>query len=178
MLNTADNETFNFFETMMSSHMLPTITIPTKINHKKSTVIDNISTNQIHPDMISGNFTLAISDHLLSFFLIPRDNQNHAPKNQNLYTRKTKNFNRESFLYDYLNINLDAILEDNDNNINMSLQAFLWKINELLDKYMPLRKLTKKEYKRRFKPWISEIILDKINKKNKAFRKFKNCKHS
>ena len=176
MLNTADNETFNFFETM-SSHMLPTRTIPTKINHKKSTVIDNIFTNQIHPDMISGNFTLAISDHFLSFFLIPRDDQNNVPKKQNLYTRKTKNFNRESFLYDYLNINWDTILVANDNNVNKSLETFLSKINELLDKYMPLRKLTKKEYKkRRFKPWISEIILDKINKKNKSFRKFKNCK--
>ena len=78
---------------MMSSHLIPTITIPTitiptKINTKKSTVIDNNFTNQIHPDMISGNFTLAISDHLPYFFIVPNDNQNHAPKKQNLYTRK------------------------------------------------------------------------------------------
>ena len=59
-----NNETFNFFETMMSSHLLPTITLPTKINPKKNSIIDNIFTNQIHPDMKSGNLTLAISDHL------------------------------------------------------------------------------------------------------------------
>ena len=67
-LNTDDNENFYFFETRMSNHMLPTITIPTKINPKKNTVIDNIFTNQIHLDMISGNLTVAISDHLPSFF--------------------------------------------------------------------------------------------------------------
>ena len=85
----------------------------------------------------------------------------------------TKNFDRENFLYDYLDIDWEA----NKNNANTSLQAFLTEINQLLDKYMPLRKLTNKEYKRRFKPWISDTVLDKISKKNKAFRKFTNCKN-
>ena len=106
--------------------------------------------------MASGNFIVAISDHLPSFFLIPKDNQNHAPKKQNLYTRKTKNFDRENFLYDYLDIDWDSIVEANKNNVNTSLQAFLTKINQLLDKYMPPRKLSNKEYKRRFKPWVSD----------------------
>ena len=50
------------------------------------------------------------------------------------------------------------------------------KINELLDKYMPLRKLTSKEYKRRFKPWITDRIFDTMNNKNKVFKKYINCK--
>ena len=134
----------------------PTITIPTKINPKKSTVIDNIFTSEIHPDMLSGNLTVLISDHLPSFFIIPRDNQNHIPKKHNIYT---------SFIGDYVNINWSTILETNMNDVNLSLQIFLNEINELLDKYMPLRKLTKKEYKRRFKPWISDLIFVKIEKK-------------
>ena len=176
LLNTTKNETFKFFDTMMSNHMLPTIIIPTKINAKKSTAIDNIFSNQIHPDMLSGNLSLAISDHLLSFFAIPRDNQNHIPKKHNLFTRKTKIFDRVNFLYDYFDIDWDKILEANKNDVNISLQNFLSKINELLDKYMPLRKLTKKEYKRRFKPWITDKIFEKMNNKNKAFKKYMNCK--
>merc|ERR1712080_322003 len=143
---------------------LPTITIPTKINPKKSTIIDNIFTNQIHPDMQSGNLTLAISDHLPSFFILPRDNQDHTPHKQNLYTRKTKNFDKINFIYDYLEIDWVTILEANKNDVNISLQKFLAKINELLDKYMPLRKVTKKEYKRRFKPWITDNIFEKIKR--------------
>ena len=176
LLNVDNSETFKFFETMMASHLLPTITIPTKINPKKSTVIDNIFTNQIHPDMISGNLTLAISDHLLSFLIIPRDNQNHIPKKQNLFTRKTKNFDRVNFTLDYLSIDWDSELQINKNDVNASLQIFLTKINELLDKYMPLRKVTKQEYKRKFKPWITDTILNKIIKKDKLFKKYMNCK--
>ena len=163
-----------FFETMMSSFQLPVITLPTKINPKKHTIIDNIFTNQIHPDMKSGNLSISISDHLPSFFIIPKDNQNHLPKKQNLYTRNTKNFNRVNFILDYFDIDWDAILQANKNDVNLSMQIFLKKVNELLDKYMPLRKLAQKEYKRRFKTWITNLILDKIEKKNKAFRKYMN----
>ena len=176
LLNTDHTETSNFFESMMSNHLLPTITIPTKINPKKSTIIDNIFTNQIHPDMCSGNFKLAISDHLPSFFLIPRDNQNHQPKQQNLFTRKTKNFDKTNFIIDYLDIDWETTLNVHNNDVNLSLQAFLTKINELLDVYMPLRKVTKNEYKRRFKPWIKDNILHKIKEKDKAFRKYMKCK--
>ena len=40
--------------------------------------------------MKSGNLNIAISDHLPSFLIVLKDNQNHMPKQQNLYTRKTK----------------------------------------------------------------------------------------
>ena len=158
LLNTDKNETFDFFETMMSHKLQPAITIPTKINPKKSTIIDNIFTNQTNPDMLSGNLTLAISDHLPSFLIAPRDNQNHIPKKQNIYTRKTKNFDRNNFILDYLDIDWNSTLRPDENNVNTSLQLFLTKMNELLDKYMPIRKLTKKEFKRRYKPWITDSI--------------------
>ena len=77
-------------------------------------VIDNIFTNQINPDMLSGNLTVGISDHLISFFIIPNDNQNHLPKKHNLYTRKTKDFDRTNFILDYLDIDWDNILKANE----------------------------------------------------------------
>ena len=155
------------------SFQLPVITLPTKISLKKHTVIDNIFTNQIHPGMISGNLSISISDHLPSFFIMPYDNQNHIRKKQNIYTRNTKQFNRVNFILDYLDIDWDAILQANKNDVNLSMEIFITKITELLDKYVPLKKLTQKEYKRRFKP---NKLLDKIDKKNKAFRKYMNCK--
>ena len=171
-----DKENFQFFESMMGSHLIPSITIPTKINQKKNTVIDNIFTNQIHPDTISGNITLAISDHLPSFLIIPRDNQNHIPKKNNLFTRNTKEFDRVNFLLDYLDIDWNEILEANLNDVNHSFVIFMNKINTLLDQYMPLRKLTSKEYKRRFKPWINDFILNKIQLKNSTLNKLAKSK--
>lgn len=117
--------TFDFFDSMMSNFLLPTITIPTKINTVKSTVIDNIFTNDLNPDMKSGNLTVGISDHLPSFFIVPKKNQNHMPKKQNLYTRDTNKFDRENFLLDYLAINWDESLEADKNDTNHSLANFM-----------------------------------------------------
>ena len=100
--------------------------------------------------------------------LVPRDNQNHIPKKQNLYTRETKSFDNLGFIADYLSIDWNTALERNNNDVNNSLQIFLTKINDLLDIYMPLRKVSQKEYKKRFKPWITDRVLSKINEKNQA----------
>ena len=57
------DKTSVFFNKMMSNFLLPVISIPAKINTVNDTLIDNIFTNEFHPDLISGNFTEDISDH-------------------------------------------------------------------------------------------------------------------
>ena len=156
----------DFFECMMSNFLMPVITLPTKINPKRHTIIDNIFTNQIHSDMKSGNLSIAISDHLPSFFMIPKDHQNHIPKNHKVYTRKTKNFDRANFVMDFLDIDWDETLNANKNDTDHSFSIFMMKINELLDRYMPLRKLSNREFKRRYKPWLSDEIFNKLRKCN------------
>ena len=170
-------ETSDFFDSMMSSFLLPTITIPTKINSVKSTVIDNIFTNNINPDLCSGNLAIGISDHLPSFAIVPKKNQNHMPKKQALYRRNTKKFDRENFLLDYLNINWDEVLEIDKNDTNHSAASFMKKINYLLDKHMPIKKVSQKEFKQKFKPWITNDILHKIDEKNKLFNKYVHLKN-
>ena len=49
-------------------------------------------------------------------------------------------------------------------------------MNGLVDKYVPLEKITQKEFKRRYKPWISDNILRKIDEKNRIFKKHVKCK--
>ena len=68
-LNISNKESSNFFETMMSNFLLPVITLPTKINPKKHTVIDNIFTNQVHPEMKSGNIHLHLRPSTIIFYL-------------------------------------------------------------------------------------------------------------
>ena len=69
--------------------------------------------------MKSGNLTLAISDYLPYFLLVPRD----IPIKT--YTRKAKSFDKLGFLADYLYIDWSTILEPNNNDVNNSLQIFL-----------------------------------------------------
>ena len=115
LLNVAShNETFEFFDTMMSNFLLPVITLPTKINRGVNTLIDNIFTNHLHPDTKSGNLEVNLSDgHLPSFMIMPRQNQNHLPKKHNIYTRKSKTFSRENFILDYINIDWDEVIDTN-----------------------------------------------------------------
>ena len=174
----AHNETFEFFDTMMSNFLLPVITLPTKINRGNNTLIDNIFTNHLHPDTKSGNLEINLSDgHLPSFMITPRQNQNHLPKKHNIFTRNSKHFNKDNFINDYNETNWDEIIDINKNDVNFSMDNFLLKFNMLLDGHMPLRKISQKQFKQKFKPWISNHILAKIDEKNKILKKHVNCKN-
>ena len=127
----------------MSNFLLPLITIPTKINSGTNTLIDNIFTNNLHPDMKTGNLSIKISDHLPSFMIVPSQNQNHFPKkNIIIYSRKCKNFDRENFILDYFEIDWKKAIEVNEEDVNHSLLKFMEQINVLLDKYMALKKVS------------------------------------
>ena len=170
------NDTADFFNKMTSNLLMPLIIIPTKINTKNDTLIDNIFSNQYKPDTISGNITVNISDgHLPSFMISPKSNQNHLPKKHNIFTRDLKNFDKESFLLDLALINWDDLIYPND--ANQSFDNLLSKINKLVDKYMPLKKITKRELKKMYKPWITDRILDSIKKKDKLFDRYIKAKN-
>ena len=163
-------ETSSFFNQMTSNFLLPVITIPTKINTVNDTLIDNIFTNQVNPDLISGNFTTGISDHLPCFLIIPKTNANHLPKNHNIYTRDTNNFDKDNFLLDLLSVDWEDI--SNNPDVNSAFNNLLTTTNNIINSYMPLRKITNKEYKRKYKPWITTGILKSISRKNKLHHKY------
>ena len=178
LLNSSNHDdTFEFFDTMMSNFLLPVITLPTKINRGKNTLIDNIFTNHLNPDTISGNLELNLSDgHLPSFMITPKKNQNHLPKKHNIYKRSAK-FDQEALLHDYQNIDWNEVIDTNKNDANVSMDNFLSKFNELLDFHAPLKKISHKQFKQKFKPWISTFILSKIDEKNKSLRKYLRAKN-
>ena len=62
-------DTSNFFDKMTSNLLVHLILVPTRINTKNDTLIDNILT-------VSGNLTANFSDgHLPSFTIFPKQNQ-------------------------------------------------------------------------------------------------------
>lgn len=178
LLNSSTHdETSNFFNLMTSNYLLPLITLPTRINSINDTLIDNIFTNQYHPDVVTGNITTGLSDHLPSFMIIPKTNQNHLPKKHNIYTRNTKTFDRENFFLDLLEIDWDKTIAIERNDVDISFENYMHAINNLIDKYMPLKKISKKQYKRKFKPWITNGILQSIKRKNALFSKYVKSKN-
>ena len=170
-------DTADFYDKMTSNLLVPLILVPTKINSKNDTLIDNIFSNQFNSETISGNLTVNFSDgHLPSFAIFPKPNQNHLPKKHNLYTRDIKNMDKENFLMDLAALDMDAEIIENDGE--RSLDNLLTKINKLIDKYAPLRKITRSEFKQTRKPWITSGILTSIKNKDKLYHKYINTKNT
>ena len=156
----------------MANLLAPSITIPTRINSNGGTLIDNIFTNSILPEKYSGNLSVSISDHLPSFLIIPIENKQHKSQKTIHYKRDTENFSRDDFILDYLDVDWDSELDIGKNDVNNSTEKFFSKMSAIIDKHMPIRKLSAKENKQRLTPWITPTIISKINIKNKLYKKF------
>ena len=143
----AEPECSEFYNLLLSNFLLPTITVPTKINKIKDTLIDNILINEFNPDCRSGNLTVGISDHLPSFLIIPKNCNINNAKINNLRKRDLRRFRPDSFKAEFNSIDWENVINITQNDTNKSFNSFFAKMNELLDKHIPYRKLTKKEIK-------------------------------
>ena len=81
------------------------------------------------------------------------------PKKHNIYKLDTKNMDKENFILDFLNIDWRKL---ENKEVNVATATFFDDMNELIEKYTPRKKVTQKEFKQRFKPWITDDITSKI----------------
>ena len=63
---------------------LPNILLPSRINNNSKTSIDNIFPNLIPNEVISGNLTTIMSDHLPQFLIAPDFSAIHQQKKMKL----------------------------------------------------------------------------------------------
>ena len=162
----------NYFDTLTTHLFVPHIIYPTRVTPNSKTLIDNIFSNSLnYTQGISGNITSTISDHFAQFLIIPRDVKFEPRKNVQ-YKRNTKHFDRENFILDLLNIDWPKIINIHEYDVNKSFNALETKLNNLIEKYMPMRKLTKKEVKSQGKPWITSDIKQAIRQREKMYGKF------
>ena len=174
----SESNTFtkDFFDTLTANLFVPHITLPTRITNRSQTLIDNIFSNNPEFDHCTGgNFTFSISDHLAQFLIIP-SSEKKIPKIHNIKVRDTRNYSHEEMVADIINVNWDEILESENADPNHSFQRFNEKVNEILDKHMPWRKLSRKEMRSQAKPWITEGILNSIKRRETTFRKYIDAK--
>ena len=131
-----DKNTGNFLDTMFSQSFLPYITTPTRITRNTKTLIDNIYYNKPLNNIISGNLSSIISDHLIQFLIEPLD---FSKKSSKIINRQRcyKNFGKLKFKADLVKVNWDGFcltFNPNDAIIN-----FLKIVNKLLDKNAPYK---------------------------------------
>ena len=98
------NQTNEFLDSLASNSFIPLILQPTRITSHSNTLIDNIFSNVIDPDIISGNLTATISDHLPQFAIIPNMFGNILSNKSNIYERDWSKFDQENFILDYFSV--------------------------------------------------------------------------
>ena len=125
-----DKNTGNFLDTMFSQSFLPYITSPTRITRNTKILIDNIYYNKPLNNIISGNLSSIISDHLIQFLIEPL---NFSEKSSKIVNRQRcyKNFDKLKFKTDLVKINWDGFCLNY--NQNDALAHFRKIVNKLLD---------------------------------------------
>ena len=134
------NETNECLDSFASSSFIPLILQPTRITSYSNTLIDNIFSNVIDPDIISGNSTATIFDHLPQFAIIPDMFGNISGNKSKIYERDWSKFDPENFILDYFSVEWEDLLKIDELNVDNSTKMYLDKINMLLDTYAPLKK--------------------------------------
>ena len=173
LLNNDQHSFTNEFLDSLSSHMfLPDIVQPTGIRNNFKTLIDNIYSNLITPNNISGNITAAILDHLPQFLIAPDILSKPPSKKLNIFERDWSKFDQEKFILDYLSVDWENLIKSNYGNVDQSFVSFLAKHNSILDLYAPLKKISKQKLKFRNKPWITLGLKKSISIKNHLLTKY------
>ena len=140
-----------------------------------NTLIDNIFSNVIETDIILGNLTAKIPNHLPQFSIISNIFGN-IPGNKFIYERDWSKFDRENFILDNFSFEWEDLSKIYELNADNSTKRFLDKINMLLDTYAPLKRVKKCKLKFKSNPQIMLGLQKPISVKNKLLTNFINMK--
>ena len=123
LLNYNDHQPTNdFLDSLASNSIIPYILHPTRITSHSKTIIDNIFSNYISHEIISGNITTNISDHLPQFLLNILSNS--STQKSNFYERDWSKFKQENFTPDYFDKDWVDLLQIAQQNFNLPMDTF------------------------------------------------------
>ena len=160
-----------FLEVMLTSNFTWQITLPTRINQKSATPIDNIFLNYHEHQYISSNLTNYISDHLPQFIIVENLLENIIDRNGDQIERRDyNNFNIYAFKRDIDEIHWSLAAGNTD--INLSFEIFLRLIGKILDKHAPLKKKSRKKQKEKIKPWVTRGIRHSMKIRDTLYKQF------
>ena len=165
-----NNDSAAFLDMMYEKFLLPYISSPTRATPRSQILSDNIFSNIIEDEIISGNIATTISDHYAQFTLFKNKTKSQKNKKIAKFPRNCKTLDKEMFDSDLKNTNWKGILKIERGVVDYSFETFNKKINEILDKHAPFKKLSIQDEKVSKKPWITTGILNSIKNKNRLYR--------
>lgn len=163
--------TNEFIDLLSTNSFYPTISKPTRITSHSATLIDNIFTNNLDYNMVSGIFYSDLSDHLPIFQIT-----NYQPKINTapiiFQTRQITQNNINNFRQKLNNINWEEVVSHTSPNhsYNSFSDIFLPTYNECF----PL-KTSDNKTKKNSKPWYSVGLQNSCRRKNALYRTYLRC---
>ena len=168
LLNLENNHICQEFYNLLCSYgFLPKIIQPSRITDYHASLIDNIFSNNLSDEILSGNILLTLSEHFSQFVSVRREKIDF--KNVKIYQRDYSKFDNSLFSDDVSIQKWDATYE----NVNDQFNDFFWKLNGCVERHAPIKELSPKEIKMKSKPWITPGITKLIRNKNKLFKRKK-----
>ena len=158
----------NCFSSYLS--FTPYVLQPTRLASK--TLIDNIFFNSLEYQSYSGNILIEIADHLIQFLILEGFVKERTIPKINLFKRDFSNFNDDEFKKAVNELNWVNIVKLDLKDANISLNNFYKNLTFLLDEFAPYKKVSKKEYRLNFKPWITTEILNLMKQRDKLLKRF------
>ena len=122
--NNEHNQTNEFLDSFASNSFIPLILQPTRITSHFNTLIDNIFLSVSDPDIVSGNLTATISDHLPQFAIIPNMFGNIIGNKSKIYEKDWSRFDRENFILDYFSVEWEDLLKIDELNPDNSTKMY------------------------------------------------------
>ena len=162
------SKTRDLLDIFISSGFLPTVTLPTRITHNTSILIDNIYIKcKRYDKLVSGIMSVDISDHLPLFTFVGQNNHTKSPPKKVTY-RPVDDIKLNN-IQNYLNaIDWDIM---QTMTTDQSYDYFNGVLLHAMDTYIPEKTITI-PYKNVLKqPWMTSALLKSSKTKDKMYRK-------
>lgn len=171
-INIMDSEaqTQSFLDSLSSFCFKPMISKPTRITENSATLLDNIFTNILDREHLSGILCSDISDHFPIFSITSSRANTFLSTGKPMDTYRFINQQTISmFKMQVQNGSWDAVLRNPDPQ-----QAYTIFLEELTKHYNYSFPIKNRSFKResRSKPWASQAITKSLRHKNKLYKKY------
>ena len=158
--NPPDSHTqkLQFFSSIYQLQQL--ISEPTHVTDMSATLIDIIFTNESHNISKSGVIHIGVSDHSL-IYAVRKFIPNKCGPIKKRGFRNLKDFVKEDFIYDLLNIPWEMVETINDPNL--AWRVWETNFNEVLNRHAPLRH---QRVRQSSIPWLNSNIKNLMRKRD------------
>ena len=112
LLNYNENiQTNEFLESLTSNSFKSLVLELIRITSYSNTLIDKIFSNVTDPDIISGNLTAPVLDHLPQLSIISNMFGNISGNKSNIYEKDWSKFDQDNFVLNYFSVNWEDLLK-------------------------------------------------------------------